>query len=122
TFAGALLDPTDELVDVAVGPLKIIVGQVGPSLLHLALEFVPPSLKVLHVDGHLDFLPLVRASGRPPARSGPRQPAFATDAPTRLHSFIWLRDTASPNHPPKIEWSGSSCDERARLALNGRPN
>src|SRR5262249_38830527 len=49
-LAGALLDPADELVDVAAMERQVVVGQLAPSLLELAADLVPLALDFLSVD------------------------------------------------------------------------
>ena len=46
-LAGPLLDPADELVDVAALDLEVVVGQLTPLLLDLAAELVPLALQLL---------------------------------------------------------------------------
>src|SRR6185437_10149140 len=65
SLAGPLLNPADELVDVAALHLKVVVGQLTPPLLHLTPELVPLALQLLCVDRHRRGTPLFLWLGSP---------------------------------------------------------
>jgi hypothetical protein len=43
-FTGALLNPTEQFVVLALDVLEIVIGELGPSLFQLALSDVPVAL------------------------------------------------------------------------------
>ena len=46
----ALLDPADQDVPIALRPREVVVGELPPLLLGLALELVPVALDLVPVD------------------------------------------------------------------------
>src|SRR5690554_211844 len=56
--AVALLDNADQLVAAALHPHHVVVSQLAPLLLHVALELVPVSADGIPVEMHLYLLPV----------------------------------------------------------------